>query len=243
MKSDVISEVVGSYNSFNKSNCCSFGVVSDDEQHEEVFLSRVCHYSLPLVKSDKYDQLITSYPAKSEIDFEFFEFMKNVLYQRWSSFILLERTEESQYYIRVTNLSKIPANVVFNLCISSRIIVERPNYLKVWKELVTLGVNEALAFALCRCTLTDNNENLLDKKMLYIGDDYEHWPFFISVGLTNLIKNDLVNLHVNFKAQPTQCTGTNIIWGESRDLKSAVSKTLREFCSSWHKKLKLKEIP
>lgn len=243
MLADLVKTVVDSYPRLNKTSCCSYGVISDDGIHSKSNILHVCHFQLPMSAYNTYDQLITSYPVKDEVDLKFFNFMKNYLYKKWTSYILLEQTEDDKYYIRVTNLSEFPANVLYNLCICSRIIVERPQYLQFWDELVTLGVNNALAFALCRCTLQCPDKPLLDRTIDTIGNDNHHWPFYTRLNLANLIANDLVDVSKDYKLDPRKCIPTNTIWGDHHHLRSAIGKTLREFCSSWHEKLKLKEIP
>lgn len=238
MIEDVIKSVVGSYRGITKSKCASFGLVSNDRHTVPfVILNYVCHAQLssswPTPKYNTWDHLITSYPVKSDKHLDFFAFMKNVLYKQWSDVIQLEQTTDGKYYIHVTDLSKIPANVLYNFCICSRTIVEKPEYVRIWHKLCKNGIHPAFAFAVCRA----DSRGKLNEVVGSAGDDWEHWPHYMAASLDRLIISGPASTAASYKTDPSQAAPTNIIWGEAKDLKNLQGSTIKKFWNEWKDKI------
>lgn len=198
---------------------------------------------LGAMNSGQYDQLITSFPAQVELDYQFFDFMKEILYKKFGEFLHLEHTGDGVPYIRISDLSKIPANVVLNMCICSRIIVEKREFLSVWSDLCAAGIHPSLALAMCKANIPTKNDDTdtldLDIPIKNVGSDSEHWPFYLAVDLDQLVikgpKED--NFSSPYKSHPYSCTPTNRIWGEAHHLKQFQGLTVREFWTKWQDKL------
>lgn len=238
MDNEFVRKVVNSYGDFDSRTICSFVVLSDDEKIRECVIGDICHDDLKRVKPNVYDQLITSFPVQDhEVDLRFFDLMKFGMYRNWSDHIHLEKTEDGLYYIRLTDLSKIPANVVYNLCICSRFIVEYREYLGVWAKLVSEGVHPALALAICRSNVSIDKDDCLDQTITDVGSDEEHWPFYIRVSLERLMTSNPDFMSINFKTRPYACIPTNLIWGETKDLLGLKGTTIRKFSEKWKNKL------
>lgn len=230
MFEEQIKNIVKSYKGLDTSNCCSFAAVSDDGKIQSTHILHVCHAPLVYIGLGLYDQIITSYPVADKIDLDFFEFMKTQLYRKWSDHFLLEQTEEGKYYIRISNLSKIPANVVFNFCICSRAIVEVKDHVVTWSKLVAQGLHPIFAFALCRASYIDAED--LDGPVYSCTWMSGHWPCDHTLDLKTFLSGPS-RLSKNFKDSPESCTPTNNIWGNSGDLKELKGISVREFWEKW----------
>lgn len=239
MIEELAQAVVATYDDFSTRHCCSYGLLSNALERTELTKLAVCHDSLRWAQRGVYDTLITSYPANNDLDFQFFDFMKNVLYKKYSDHIHLCQTEDDKSFIQVTDLVTIPPELLFNLCICSRVIVEHREFLWVWSRLVEEGLHPSFAFALCRSGLDTTQESLLDQVVTSSGVDTEHWPFYLKVSLKGLVVDGPNCSQFNFKANPGGCTPTNIIWGEATDLRGLRGHTIREFWTEWKEKLGL----
>jgi hypothetical protein len=236
---EIVDEIVGTYDELDYDkqcgDICSFAVFTNDIKHKDTFNLRVCHANLRFVTAGVYDQLITSYLAKTDIDEKFFNFMKNVMYRKYAEFIHLERSDDDVPYIRISDLDKIPANVVYNFCICSRMIVEYPKTVKKWSMLCDLGFHPSLALAVSRAELPKKADGSINPDVIVtdVGCDYEHWPFYLKSSIRALIKGEMLTTAASFKSRPMQCIPTNKIWGDAPDLRELKGKTLNEFWAKW----------
>ena len=130
-----------------------FDSINPDPKRAWVDEDAPCHASLARPGGynkvvDFIDTIITSYPIHNEkLDVKWFNFMRNHLYKAYSQYISLDTHAPTGIrYIRITNCDKIPAPIVYNLCICSRVIVEKRHELKQWGELVEAGVPPGLAY-------------------------------------------------------------------------------------------------
>jgi hypothetical protein len=201
----------------------------------------VCHAEMKHWPENTYDHLITAYPTQMhenvhlDVWLKFFDFMQNVLYRKWKDQIHLESapdTEGTDYWIHVSDLSTIPANVLFNLCICSRSLIEEPEAILDWVKLCDAGLNPSIAFSLCR-SYDGKISNTLDTKVLGLGLGNHHWPFDNTVGLVPLVSGETANHSLSYKEYPTGCVPCNIIWGETEDLKPVVGQTISDFWIKW----------
>lgn len=240
-KAALIRAIVDSYENINPYSCCSYGFVTNDDNLSIRHLLHVCHARLTLSIHSEYDQLLTSFPVKDDVDLKFFDFMKNVLYRKWSKYIHLEQTKDEKFYIRIDRLSEVPANIVMNFCICSRIVVERRWVLNNWHKLVLKGVHPSFALAVCRCSADFEKEDFLDQTIKSAGSDFEHWPFYLVADMNLLITADPINISSNFKSSPGAALPTNVLWGDAKSLRGLLGSTLREFWIKWKKQLNLSE--
>lgn len=230
--------IVGSYKTLSLAYNCSFAVVSNDGSESKYWLRMPCHARLEDVHANVYDQIITSYPAEDELDLKFFDFMKNILYKKWSNFFHLEQTEDGKYYIRISNLSEIPANVVFNFCICSRTIIERKETLLVWQKLIDNGVHPSFSYAICRASIGTEHPNLLDNIVSSLGSLSGHIPIDQTASMKRVVIEGPEGCAVSFKEDPESSRPTNCIWGNDKDFRPLIGTSIREFWEKWEKNIK-----
>ncbi len=242
----LVKEVVDTYGEITPDQPCSWALMSDDESMSDVTKLFVCHAHLLEAKAGIYDQLITSFPVTDDIHLKFFDFMKNVLYRNWSEHFLLKKyhptddtkkTAEGQYYIHITNLSKIPANVLYNFCICSRAIVEQKQLLENWDKFVSEGIDPIFAFVVVHCEMGWSRTNTivcdLDTKISSVTWYDGHWPFDYTLDLAVILEAKPIKLSKSFKSSPASCRPTNCIWGEAKNLRKLEGLTVREFWEIW----------
>jgi hypothetical protein len=206
---------------------CSFGVLNKEKTLYKININKPCHLALTYCQYNIYDTLITSYPAESELDKEFFNFMKNTLYHKFKDHFHL-KYYNSKPYIEVTDLDKIPANVLYNFCITSRFIVEFQKELKIWAKYNDTGLHQLVSF-MCMgsnvCPVTGKLNRLFNE---YINT--HHWPFDQNSCPAVIMSGGLVsNFNTSFKSKPTSCTPSNIIWGDQyAAMRCLIGKTPKE---------------
>lgn len=234
---EIAEAVVATYCELDSSHCASFGVYSENGVHTQISGGDVCHADMRQWPANLYDHLITAYPTNMydnvslDVWLRFFDFMQNVLYRKWKDQIHLEQGD-GEYYIHVSDLDKIPANVLFNLCICSRAPIEKPEAILNWVKLCDEGLHPAIAFSLCQ-THDMFMLNGADKKVYGLGLGNHHWPFDTTVGLSALVSGETATHSVSYKEYPAGCTPTNIIWGKTKDLQPVVGSTISDFWTKW----------
>lgn len=235
MFEDLVKHIVGSYKTLTVDWNCSFAVVSNNGLESDYWVHMPCHARLEDARANVYDQILTSYPVKDELDLKFFDFMRNILYKKWSNFFHLEQTKDGQYYIRISNLSEIPSNVVFNFCVCSRTIVERKETLLVWQELLDNGVHPSFAYAICRASIDNSHANLLDNTVFGLGGFSSHVPIDNTASMKRVVIEGPEGCAVSFKENPGSSRPTNCIWGNDKDFRSLVGTSIRKFWEKWEK--------
>lgn len=177
-----------------------------------------------------YDQIVTSFKAKTNRDYRFFCFLKEHLFRQWRDHIHLEFCDDKPY-LRISGLDTVPANVVYNICICSRMIIEFRQHVKRWDRLTRkLGYNPGFAFAVCTSDADwkDPDKAITDPFYAYGGNTW-HSPFDITVDVRRMMNGDPTALSVPYKTDKSKCTPCNAQWGATQDLKGLVGKTLLEF--------------
>ena len=156
---EMILKVVNDYGKINGRHPASYGAFSADGSNVWLDLNGPCHASMD-GKHGSFDVFITSYPIKDmQRDTAFFVFMRNYLYPAYAdSIALITEPTTNRSYIQITDLDKIPANVLYNMVICSRVIVEWREKLNLWYDLQEAGVHPCLAFVLCQCRLRGYNQ-------------------------------------------------------------------------------------
>lgn len=230
----IIDDVIGAYPSIGtKPQYCivnnAFGLYSNDGKRSVSHVTNnLCHKKLREVEPGFYDNLITSWPKD---DKEFFLFLTNFLYRNWAQYIHRKTDPKTKKkYILVTDLDKIPANVLQNFCIASRMPVEFPHNIVRMKELMNEGLHPCFAFALRQAQTNPNGT------VLIISSFQDHSPMSNTSSLRTLVSCEPVLLSVPFKEEPKKVTPTNCIWGESQDLRALQGLTIHEFWNNWKEK-------
>lgn len=240
MTKEVIAAVIEAYAFIGTSpHFCiinnAFGLFSNDGKQVMIKADKTnyCHKQLRYADPDYYDQMITSYPKDDEF---FFDFIKNTLYRKWSEHFHREIDPETEKpYIRVTGLDTLPANVLQNFCIASRMPVEFPQDILRMKTLISAGLHPVIAFALRQARAIDKvtaNTNI-DQRIEVISLFQDHSPITNTSSLRRLVSCDPHLLSGPYKSNPKSVTPTNCIWGETEDLRKLKGKTIREFWNTW----------
>lgn len=220
--SDLIKRVVDGYaGMISPASPCVFGLQSNDGKHVNFIGIRVCHAQLNYQNRALYDQLITSYPGT---DLKFFEYLKENLFRKWSEFINIEQyLDTDQYYIRVTYLDKVPAKVVYNFCIASRLPYEMPLSTAKWHKYVDRGIDPGFAF--CAIAVQDSAE-----RSGHWAIDNTSDPKLVMSGSPMLDKEN-----GSYKSDGS-CTPCNVIWGHSTALRGLTDSNVDDFWNNWKQK-------
>lgn len=208
-------------------------MVSNDGKHSEQRISAICHmgmtyggWSVP-VPEGVFDQLITSYNAVDVHWFTFFDFLVTYPFKQWANIIHLEQTSEGQYYIRVSDLSAIPNDVLYNFCIFTRVPWEFPRETKVWEGHVKTGMHPCFAFAVCRANPKDS------VIAVFLAGNSNHWPIDMMVNLERFVQCTPVSRNIPYKTS-NHCIPCNVMWGStSLHLKSLQGQTVNDFWLKW----------
>lgn len=192
-------------------------------------LRGVCHGYLKHTPPGA-DILLSSMPNENDA---FYEFLKNVLYKRWSDHIHYETEPTTgRSYIMLDGLDTMPANVVQNFLVCSRSPFEIVAKLEVWEQLCLEGMHPSVAYLFCKTKDIKAKVNDPVLKIFY----HQHWPFDLQVDLARIVSGDPHNLSVPFKQNPADCVPTNLIWsgvGDKLDLKKLNGVTIRDFYANW----------
>lgn len=187
------------------------------------------------------DNLVTCYKIVNlELDTRFFNFMRNVMYAPYAEHISLVKDDlTGLHYIMITNLDKVPANVVYNLCITSRIIFEFREQLNVWASLCDKGLDPRLAFLFMGSDACSSLDIQVDGLFDEVSNT-NHWPVDQLTDVSTFLSGKYSQLSPSFKSTPTQCFPSNVIWHGptgSPGLQELEDTTIRNFCKEHHEDL------
>jgi hypothetical protein len=216
----------------------------------------------------EFDQLITSYWAVEPLEFRYFDFLKNRLFKNWSDLITLEASEhhidfdkkkdgavhvpphvagldkekyqdQPWYFIRVSDLSKIPANVLYNFCIATRVTVEYREFLKTWGRLCEAGVDPGVAFLLANTGTVwpVKAADIMNTKTSANYGARGHWAYDNDPDLERFVRGnpDSTKFGKMYKEKTGDCRPANVIWGNLGRASQAqyLGKTPKEIMQSF----------
>lgn len=186
----------------------------------------------------QFDQSVTLVTDPTPIGLRYIKFLTDVVFQPYKQYISLEELD-GVYYVRMTDLDKWPANVLFNFCIATRTPLEFPEIIDAWERLLTAGVPETIAFMVAAS----------HKEGPPKGDPWtwklSYYEYLGSITLPSghfwfdatsdwgLIYHGtpLAIAGVpSFKEEPSRVRPCNIIWGQMtrETFKVLISKTVKE---------------
>jgi len=211
---------------------------SNETKFVERKRQRVCHAELYCSGAGIYDELITAVPNKTPESIAFLTSLIEGPFSSYSDIVQLKDLD-GDYYLHLSDLSKLPSSVAMNICIASRIPIEATQQLDRWVSLVNMGFSIGAAHVLC-CRNYDNESHdhpiTIDSKLtgLYLQvNNPNHWwfndlsdPHRIISGNMTIAKNT-----PSFKKSPSFGRGnSNKIWGEADHefLRGLQDKTLKE---------------
>ena len=205
-------------------------------------LSAPCHASMHRQPRDTWDIFYTSFPAglygNEFVDLEFFEMMRNTLYATYKDYISMVPSSDGQHgVIKITDLDKIPANVVYNIAICSRIIVEHHSVRDTWWALKEGGVHESLAVILAcfffdiepkSLVETKSKMSVLDVRPMSCQITRGHFPFDNTLAIDRIINGTPENHVKSYKESPSLCYPCNVSWGIDSSTRDWNGMTVRE---------------
>lgn len=184
----------------------------NQEGNGNAWYDNACHSTMCYADKGKWDELYTGVPKDDEIGIAYQRMLIHGPFKAYSDLISLEQ-HGKHYVLHVTDLDKIPANVLYNFCVASRVPVEHSQLLKPWYDGVQLGFDPTLSFLLSYST----NGQPFDKKRTFNGDRNQtnHFWFYKDADWMRIIKGDVVPnvLSKPYKEHPGGCRPTNVIWG------------------------------
>ena len=158
---------------------------------------------------------VTQHPAS----LDYYRWLISGPFRAFSDTIFLEQNPtDREWYIRITELNRWPANVLYNFCISTRVPIEYIPRLDRWQMFRSIDMNDSLAFILA-CHTTDDYQikaNFWDtvfvpKPFISSGhfwlDNGFDWDQLMS-GVMNKEK-----FRSSYYDKPNNCREANIIWG------------------------------
>jgi hypothetical protein len=203
-----------SYGSLDTATPSSYILWSDDKNGPLPFssLGFICHNKMPYLNKG-FDHLITAAPKVDEISLAYLRMLISGPFRSVSDLIAIEQYED-KFYINCSNLSKWPANVLYNFCIATRTPIEFSMLLPRWHDLVQEGYNETLAFLLSASTFGSKFE--YNRSMLQ--SRYGHMWLDEATCWAKVISGSMSRITSDFKTSPGACKPCNIIWTGSQSM-------------------------
>lgn len=231
-RDELIRQIVATYPQLMdgeyETGLATYAVIYKDKSSNIINRNQVCHATLSYREFGALE-VITSFPVADEFLYlAFFDFMKNTLYSQFSDKISLIKSEDGQYLISLD--ATLPANILFNICICSRIGVEFPECLQAWAKYIWRGVHPCLALQLSKSLFDIDKEGALDNIVNSVGSDKHHWPVDLACDLERLILGNPIDSRWSYAESPSSVTPTNCVWGSGTKLRQLRNKSLREFC-------------
>lgn len=149
------------------------------------------------------------------------------------------------HYIKITKLDTIPANVVYDFCIATRVIIEYKVQFTNWNTLVAAGCDPGLAYRLCY-SISKGNDYLgrggdapdeflkdpLGFKITALQAGHGHWAYDLDAGFDSIILGKMVADKVSplsYKEHPGSSRPCNVLWGNvARDVQKYEGKTVKQ---------------
>lgn len=158
------------------------------------------------------------------------DFLINKLYGKWSDHLHVETDPiTGEQYLRISDLATMPANVLYNFCISSRLPMEFPNTVQHWAEMVDRGINPGVALGVCRIGVMKDRYGGMETNT-------NHWPVDNTSDLKLLATYTPKDVSLNFKNCPGAVTPCNVLWGTATDLAPLTTvddEAIDSFWSQW----------
>jgi hypothetical protein len=235
-RKEAIDFVVKSYDKISFSAPCSFVVLNDKEEFVQKYRLYVCHAPLRNIEPNVAHEIITSFPKAQALDIEYFNWLLQVPFKSIQEHVKFEQTEEGEYYIRIINLDKIPANLLFDFCIASRTHVEFPKMIEYWGMLCKVGVHPSLAFVVSAYIRGQYGNNApkcdpMNWSFSEISVPVGHFWFNATCDWDRIFKGTPGDLSkLSYKKNTGSSTPCNIVWGTDTTKKINVyrKKTVRE---------------
>lgn len=147
-------KVINMYPKISGDHPSAWALFSDDHSKSTIHHG-ICHaIMVHSTSSGVYDQCITAVPNQSDAALLYLRWLISGPFKQWAKYLKIKKLK-SDYYILIKGLDTIPANVVFNFCIATRVPIEWLGLLDNWYTLVGAGVSPSLAL-LCTMRVDEN---------------------------------------------------------------------------------------
>lgn len=243
----LIKKVVESQNKCDSTKPTSFVLFSNDLKFVKKSIHYICHAEMRYAQSGVFDQIVTAAPFTDYgPNLRYYQFLINGPFRAFSDKISLEMFPGTEdFYIRCTDLSNWPANILFNFCIATRIPIESPHIIKTWDKFLNVGVDPTIAFIVS--TFASRSLFKVDDPWLYKiekvdfernfkGFNPEHLWFDVASEWTRLLNGDFDTdaiSKVSFKETPSKCSPCNGIWGYSRYVQKLFNMSVKDICAQF----------
>lgn len=214
-----LNELFKTYQTMDRCRPSSWIVYTDDWEKHRSYLHQVCHATMQDHDNNKgHDHLITGVPKSSDLDIRYIQFLIDGPFRAFSDNIALEKLDKN-YFLRCTNLSKWPSNVIYNFCVASRVPIEHSSMLEPWKTLLDEGYDPTLAFLVAQCqdpNISSINNMWYKKPNAISYRNFNHFWFDPGSNWANIINGEMDPKGVSkgfYKVSPEKCRPCNSIWG------------------------------
>lgn len=198
-------------------------------------IADVCHASIVYYKRDEWDEMLTAVPHSRPNDILYLQWLIQGPFKRWKDYFQLKQALGC-YYIHILGLDVVPANVLYNFVIATRMPIEQPETITHWRKLADLGLSDGLAFCIAGMTDPDLGVSGLHETMTMVGPQHAgHW-WYQGCSDWNLIiagtpLDDLIT-ESSYKDSPAACYPADVIWGNNQNtyqlFKSSTLHELKE---------------
>lgn len=170
-------------------------------KHLEECFNFVCHAKLAWVAPNLYDEVITrTGPITPENE----RYLSSLLvgpYKDWQHLIELQPG-----YAHIRRLDLMPANVLYNFCIASRVAVEFPDWFKTFDEADPLK-------SYVEGVVANKFPFYVNSNHLWFGNGTgKSMPADVQAPNVLAGKMNPNKLSAPYKSSPSACTPCNIIW-------------------------------
>lgn len=162
--------------------------------------------------------MILAVPKKDEQSLAYIEWLINHPFKRFKDIIhLLKHNDE--YYIHILDLTKFPANALFNFTIATRAPIEFEPTMNMWSKLIGLGLTPGLANLIAGLVVVkpesyNYREPALDGKLTMVGPMHSgHWWLFNHSNWDQVLAGEMTGLTKPY-TESGNCVPAAAIWGE-----------------------------
>lgn len=251
LEDELVEKMLSTYRNLSSGHPSSFFTATKDFTKTRTEWTYVCH--APLARwTQGHDVLFTACPCAKELDLAYIQWLINGPFRGFSDKISLVQHATGLYYLKVDELDKWPANVLYSFCIATRMPMEHHMYLERWAVFKDAGIDPSLAFLLAinSITLDDPPTAPWDYKVrganMGVGNYNHHW-FDTKLSWARVINGDVIADLApakSFKVNPQFCKPCNQIWyGKSpqAEFTALLKKDVSELCDIFG--LPGKEVP
>lgn len=203
--------VIETYPQLNSATPSSWYAWSTDGAKHIIQLCEICHAQLTYYNPG-YQHIITAFPKQGELDIKYIRMLISGPFRAFSDLISLNVFEDN-YYIQVDHLDRVPAKVLYNFMIASRVPIEFDHLYNNWTELCKAGYPEVLAWLLSYST----NGKPFKGERFHFFPRYNHFFIDNASDWKRILSGNPDMKSPSFYENPKETRPCNVIWGMSDD--------------------------